>query len=1060
MKKVLFFIALSLLAVVSCNKEVPVPETSLSVGKTSISFSSEGGSQSVSISVNKAWKVSASQPWCSISPSEGKEAFTGDIVVTCTPNNEYDVRSCTVTITCAEKKAELAIEQGGKNALIVPSSALTLSCEAQSVDVEVQSNIQYDIAIPEACQSWLSVESTKALSSKTYTISVAANTSYSPREGYVEFRQKGQGLSSKVIVHQEPSTTPPDNEIWYTSPDGIVIEPQNAEGFGAAIVSNTYEDGLGVMTFDGPVTRIGEQAFGSTDIERIILPEGVSTIGEYAFLYCHKLADVVLPSGLSVIERGAFEGCDHLTSFNIPESVTSIASGSFEMCSSLKEFAGKFASEDHRLLVVEGEVVAFAPAGLSEYTVMSGVTGIGRSVFGYCKELISLTIPSGVVRIDSFAFTNCTNLSSVNLPETVRYIGDFAFYECRGLESIHIPESVESIVCPFYSCSSLREFTGKYASDDHRLLVDEDGCIFAFAPYGLSSYSIPKGILAIGPSVFENCLELNTISIPNSVRNIGFAAFRSCGLRSVTISAGVTDISDWAFAYCQSMESVEVLATNPPQGTPNMFEQTTCPIYVPEAAVEAYKSAPYWSKYADRIVGKQLSQEGENKYLTFTSEGHSAILLENIGGNAPYLEYSFDTVSWTQWDYSWLEFYKGRPLYLRGNNPNGFSFSSNKFSRFAAGGDMIEVSGSIMSLIDYANEIETIPSENCFMELFAHCDVLVSAPDLPATTLTERCYFAMFADCINLTSAPTLPAKVLTFGCYEYLFAGCNKLNYLECLATTIMDSDYHPSTFAWLEKVASTGTFVKAPGMNAWQYGSYGIPEGWTVTDSEAQSSDSDDYLTFTSDGYSGIILDNNGGNAPFLEFSFDTVSWTQWDYSMLEFRSGRPLYLRGNNPSGFSSSMSTCSIFASAGDPIHITGSIMALIDYSKEVTSIPCDYCFFGLFYHCDRLLTAPSLPAMNLTVGCYIDMFANCSSLTTAPTLPAKYLVEECYERMFYGCTNLNYVKCLATDISAGGCTYWWLEGVAPNGTFVKAAEMSGWPSGISGIPEGWGVTYAE
>ena len=116
-----------------------------------------------------------------------------------------------------------------------------------------------------------------------------------------------------------------------------------------------------------------------------------------------------------------------------------------------------------------------------------------------------------------------------------------------------------------------------------------------------------------------------------------------------------------------------------------------------------------------------------------------------------------------------------------------------------------------------------------------------------------------------------------------------------------------------------------------------------------------------------------------------------------------------------------------------------------------------CYNQMFYNCTSLTTAPSiLPATTLKVYCYGQMFQNCTSLTTAPELPATTLTESCYEEMFRNCTSLNYIKCLATDISAPSCTSSWVSGVASTGTFVKAAGMESWTEGNNGIPSGWTV----
>ena len=115
-----------------------------------------------------------------------------------------------------------------------------------------------------------------------------------------------------------------------------------------------------------------------------------------------------------------------------------------------------------------------------------------------------------------------------------------------------------------------------------------------------------------------------------------------------------------------------------------------------------------------------------------------------------------------------------------------------------------------------------------------------------------------------------------------------------------------------------------------------------------------------------------------------------------------------------------------------------------------------CYQYMFQYCSSLISAPELPATVLANYCYNNMFLGCSSLTTAPELPANTLVESCYENMFYDCTSLNYIKCLATDISAGWCTDYWVNGVSANGTFVKDASMTSWTTGDDGIPSGWTV----
>lgn len=119
---------------------------------------------------------------------------------------------------------------------------------------------------------------------------------------------------------------------------------------------------------------------------------------------------------------------------------------------------------------------------------------------------------------------------------------------------------------------------------------------------------------------------------------------------------------------------------------------------------------------------------------------------------------------------------------------------------------------------------------------------------------------------------------------------------------------------------------------------------------------------------------------------------------------------------------------------------------------------EHCYDNMFYGCTSLVNAPKLPATTLARSCYYSMFYGCTSLVDAPQLPATILTERCYSRMFYGCTNLNYIKMIATDISATDCLLNWVEGVSSTGTFVKNKDATWDVRGESGIPSNWKIEY--
>lgn len=138
-------------------------------------------------------------------------------------------------------------------------------------------------------------------------------------------------------------------------------------------------------------------------------------------------------------------------------------------------------------------------------------------------------------------------------------------------------------------------------------------------------------------------------------------------------------------------------------------------------------------------------------------------------------------------------------------------------------------------------------------------------------------------------------------------------------------------------------------------------------------------------------------------------------------------------------------------AGDNVHF--KLRNTKDLILPATTL-ADSCYDMMFAGCTNLTAAPALPATTLASGCYNSMFRNCTSLTTAPELPATILVSNCYEEMFESCYRLNYIKCLATDISANRCTkYWTVEVFSETGTFVTP-QSTNWTTGSDGIPEGW------
>lgn len=241
---------------------------------------------------------------------------------------------------------------------------------------------------------------------------------------------------------------------------------------------------------------------------------------------------------------------------------------------------------------------------------------------------------------------------------------------------------------------------------------------------------------------------------------------------------------------------------------------------------------------------------------------------------------------------------------------------------------------------------------------------------------------------------------------------------------------------------------------------------------------------ITFRSSSSNTLSLTIAGTASPVLYYSTDGIIWSQWDYSSLDFSSGHPVFLYGNNPSSFSTSASDYAQFVISGSGnVSCSGNIMVLVDGTETSTTIPSSYyfyrlfrdctklvegpslpattlktyCYYRMFYGCTHLTDAPALPATTLTSNCYNQMFRECSALTTAPDLPAIKLTSQSYYYMFYNCDSLNYVKALFTTIGSKSISYW-LYGVSSTGTFIKNSAATWTTTGTSGVPTNWTIEY--
>ena len=369
-------------------------------------------------------------------------------------------------------------------------------------------------------------------------------------------------------------------------------------------------------------------------IRKIIISEGVTNIGSWAFYGCSSLTSVIIPNSVTNIGRWAFYGCSSLTSITIPNSVMSI-DGVFSGCKIEVDSENSYYKSEDGVLFdkamttlircperKQGEYVipssvtrieekAFLGCKyLTSITIPEGVTSIEGSAFSGCISLTSIAIPSSVKNIGGYAFSNCSSLTSITISNGVTSIGGRAFEDCSGLTSISIPSSVTYIENrAFYGCSGL---TSIEVSSDNNNYKSKDGVLFNKAmttliicPAGKEGeYVIPSSVTSIEMGAFRSCSNLISVVIPNGITSIGGGTFWGCSnLTSVVIPSSVTSIGNYAFSNCSSLKHIEFHSLFPPKATSYCCEKffgidkIKCILYVPAKAVSAYKNDLHWRDF-------------------------------------------------------------------------------------------------------------------------------------------------------------------------------------------------------------------------------------------------------------------------------------------------------------------------------------------------------------------------------------------------------------------------------------------------------------------------------
>ena len=336
-----------------------------------------------------------------------------------------------------------------------------------------------------------------------------------------------------------------------------------------------------------------------------------STIGQYAFEYCRNLEEVLLPAGLVSIGRASFYECNKLESIELP--ATTVISDGYHMfynCSKLQSI-----DLSQLPITALGDYAFSGCAELATVLLPDNFTTISSGMFNGCSKLANFSMPATITSIGQNAFKDCAKLSSVTVPASVTSMGQYAFQNCTSLTTASVLANVAMLpIYTFDGCTSLKTVTmdgssittiGERAFNGCSQLVDitlPSGLTtlgqYAFNDcVSLSLISLPATLTTLGNGVFDGCTGLISLEIPEGVSELPQSVFSGCtGMQSLYLPSTITTINYSAFYNLNSLIDLHIQATTPPPFS-YYSRAPQVSLFVPEASISAYQAADNWKNF-------------------------------------------------------------------------------------------------------------------------------------------------------------------------------------------------------------------------------------------------------------------------------------------------------------------------------------------------------------------------------------------------------------------------------------------------------------------------------
>lgn len=487
MNKVMLLSALLILVLCGCStdKEDDMKESEDSevfIKNKNIVLSSEKNNITISFYTNKEWNITAengeNDKWWNISKESGNSG-NNDIILTVNANNTPEKRRLSLKITAGSAFDIINIEQSPQNVLLIDKKEYSISEEGDTIAIDINSNIEYELIIPGEYDWIKKIESpiNRGLENSTLYLNILPNTTFGNRKADIYIQSKECKIKDTILIVQN---TVPIKEINNT-PGNLLNNIGGVDSVFAIkklkLLGNINSSDIAVirtlknlwyLDINEVSLSIGGNNYGNNP-DCILSDEYGEVNGMSMFSNMKNLKTVIWSKHIDIINNATFQNCELLDSIFIPDNVKEIRTYAFENCNSLNS------------VILPNSIIeighgAFISSGIEKIKCPNSLKKIGNLAFRE-SSLVNIYLTNNIEEIGSRCFEQCYKLKEVSIPNNIKYIPEQCFFMCGNLEKISLPESLISISREAFSnCSSIKEI---YLHSDKDKLVYFGDWIFS-----------------------------------------------------------------------------------------------------------------------------------------------------------------------------------------------------------------------------------------------------------------------------------------------------------------------------------------------------------------------------------------------------------------------------------------------------------------------------------------------------------------------------------------------------------------------------------------------------